>query len=154
MERVPEVGEKGVPFGAGEVHEDRRDHVEGGARPAPAGQVGDLGAQPHAAAPRQRFRLGERSRRIVDGEQVEPLLRKPHAIAAFAIRYRKRRFAPAQAVGLRREERVRRRAKQITGGALALFPALEIGHLAARGLLRLQASWVIRASRPVVDGLI
>jgi hypothetical protein len=32
---------------------------------------------------------------------------------------KKRRLAPAQAVGLRRKERVRRGAEQIAGGAIA-----------------------------------
>ena len=100
-ERLLDAGEDARPLiGAGELDEDRRDHVELRDRPRPVQHVRLLDRERDAAARRQLARLGDRERRELDRAHVEALLGEEHAVAAFAVGDRQRRLSALEQVRL------------------------------------------------------
>ena len=111
-----------------ELREDIDHDVEGGVRPAVAGEVDDLGRDLDAARLRQSPGLGLRRRRKIDRQDIEPLLREPDAVAAFAIGDGQRAATFREQVLLSRQKDIGCRAEDILGSQETTLPPLVFTH--------------------------
>jgi hypothetical protein len=107
-----------------ELDEDGGDEVEARRPPVPGGKVGAMRLERHAAASGEPARLGDGHRREIDRDDIEPLLGKPDAVAAFPVRHRQRLHAGGEPVALRGEEGIGRGAEEIVLAFEPRIPSL------------------------------
>src|SRR5262249_16302218 len=124
FERAPHA----APFyralcGRAELRENFDDDVERGLRAIPGVDMGLDKAHLHAALGGERAGFVLRRRRKIERDDVETLLREPNAVAAFAVRDRKRPAARRQQLPAGFEKIIRLLAERIVGARKASLPA-------------------------------